>query len=244
LVQMPHMKISTVLTVLFFLLIILCCSKPKVVNVRLVDLPDSVLVHFSYALFPEGGFHGYVKQTSLYNSTLPVLQTAGSFTAPGAREALISVPYISIGQGAFYKLFIVKITGKNYQLIDWFQNDCNTYSITDIDDDGTQEIITTYEYKDQENVLRKNYEIFGLEGDTNRILYQSESEDSRNGDRVIELMNGDTLLDWKDHALVHTNGDSILQLQQIRKWILKSDAAALEKIDTTIIDLKLAGVVM
>lgn len=194
------------------------CSKKSEENIRIVGVPDSVLVQFSYSLFPEGGWHGYIKQTSMYNSTLAITQQSGSFTARGAKEVIVSVPYISV-HGSFSKLFLVELSDQGHKLIDWFHTDCSSYSISDVNNDGIDEIITEYTYKDLENVLNKSSEIFSLAGDSVQVVYQNHSVDSREAYNIENHLAGDTLLKWSECVLDDMNKDSVYEMKEITKYI-------------------------
>jgi hypothetical protein len=197
---------------------VLSCGSPTTSEVRIVNLPDSVLMHFSYSLFPEGGFHGYIKQTSMYNSALPILQHAGSFTSRGSHEALVVVPYVSV-HGSFSKIFIVKNVYVKPELVSWFQNDCTTYSIIDVDNDGVDEIVTEYTYRDPENALHKTYQIFSLAQDQTRVIYQSHSQDSREAYNMNDRIAGDTILTWLEDSLVDTNHDRVFEVMKITRLV-------------------------
>lgn len=210
------MKTTPILAGICCWIITIGCSHNETAeDHRIVDIPDSILIHFSYSLIP-AGYDGYHSATSFYDPSRHITQHAGTFTSPGSKEALVAVPYVS-SNGSFSKLFIVKIQGTENELINWFHSDCTSFTVADINHDGMEEIMAENNYTDRENISHKIYEVFSLAGDTVKVMYQRYSVDARKADDLQDRIEGDTILKWYEHILQDPDHDSIFEIKEILK---------------------------
>jgi hypothetical protein len=238
------MNTTTMLAAVCWCTLIMSCSQREPSgNRRVIDIPDSVLIHFSYSLIPVG-YDGYNSATSFFDASLPITQHAGAFTSPLSKEALISVPYVS-SDGPFSKLFIVKMRGTESQLVNWFHSDCTSFSVADIDHDGVDEILTENRYTDRQNILHKICEVFSLSGDSVNVLYQTYSVDGSKADYFEQHVAGDTILKWYEHTLEDPDQDSIFEIKEILRWatfegIQSGKVRLSEASDTAIVSLEKA----
>jgi hypothetical protein len=181
---------------------------------RIVGMADSTLIHFSYSLFQPG----FVKETSMHDPNNPITEKLGSFTAPGSKEVLVAVPYIS-PTVSFTKLFLARMGKNRFELLGWFNKECTKFSITDIENDGIQEIIAEYHDVYPGNLRYKIYEIISLARGHPKVLYEKYSEDATKVRNPRHRDPGDTLSIWTENSLIDLDKDNILEMVEIVQCI-------------------------
>jgi hypothetical protein len=143
-----------------------------------------------------------------------ITEITGSFTGKGLTEVLISVPYKSPFE-SFRKIFIVSISGGKFEFQDWFNKDCTSFSKTDLDNDGINEIAIQYEGNMAERLHYKIFEIISLKGGRPEVVYERYSE---RGDKLNNFFEdskmGDTLSIWANIILVDRDHDGITEMAE------------------------------
>lgn len=198
-----------------FVLFISCETKsPQENPEKITNIPDTTLARFSYSLIPAWAQH---KSTSFYDYRKPVIETAGSFTSAGANEVLVAVPYLS-SEVHFIKLFLVKQTQKEFEMIDWFSLDCTEFSVKDLNHDGIDEILATHEGILSNVTPFKTCELISLKNNNVDVIYQSYSQDESKVFHKDTHKTGDTLSTWIANRLTDIDNDSTFEMMEIRKF--------------------------
>ena len=237
--------------VIFYLVVLFACaSKTKEYDVRAVKilgLPDSTLINFSYSLFPTGYNNEYIKSISVYDTSRTITEKLGPFTGLGFKEVLVSVPYRS-RIGSFSKLFVVRIVDKEFEFLKEINIDCTKFSTIDIDNNGVYEIVTEYEAIYPGNLHYKIYEIISLANGHSEIVYQKYSEDGTKADNIHQRVAGDTVTTWITNSLIDLDKDSVLEMMEIterikiEEYVSEDNIRFSKKIDTLIVRFPKPGV--
>jgi hypothetical protein len=213
-------------------LILISCDSPTTTEnhvSRITNLHDTTLAHFSHSLIPDWAQH---KSTSLYDSRKPIIETKGSFTAAGANEVIVAVPYVST-EVPFTKLLLVKVTNDSAKMIEWFTLDCTQFSVKDLNNDGVDEILAEHEGLLSNVTPYKTYELISLKNNEVNVIYQNYSQDESNVFHKDTHAVGDTLSTWIDVRFVDPDGDRIFEISERRKYTRIDDILEGNKVKTT-----------
>ena len=233
---MKNLLIPAALCCIAFTIISCETKKAKDRSRRITNIPDTILAHFSYSLIPGWAQH---KSTSFCDYRRPIVETKGSFTAPGANEVLVAVPYLS-SEVLFTKLFLVKLSQTGFEMIDWFSLDCTTFYTKDLNNDRVDEIIAEHEGILSGVTPFKTFELISLKNNEVKVIYQNYSQDESNVFHKNTHNVGDTISTWIDNRLTDGDNDNIFEIVESTRYtrideILGDEVKTSSSLDSTVV---------
>jgi hypothetical protein len=225
-----YMELSSLISLLFAGSIFqfsMCCKSPD--TGQIINVPDSVLIHFSYSLFPED----QLKETIImHDGESHITQTIGPFTEKDSTEILVSVPFKSAYE-SFSKLFIVSVIGNQFEFQEWFNKDCTAFSKVDLHNDGINEIITQHEGTISGTLHYKIYEILSLRGGKPKVIYQRYSETGNEPANFGHSQIGDTLSIWFNNNLIDRDQDGIPEMMETIQCFTISEIVSADSVKSS-----------
>jgi hypothetical protein len=226
-----HIVLSSLISLLFagsIFQFALCCKSRD--TGQIINVPDSVLIHFSYSLFPKDQLKEII---IMHDGESQITQTIGPFTEKDSTEILISVPFKSTYE-SFTKLFIVSVTGNQPEFQNWFNKDCTAFSKTDLHNDGINEIVTQHEGTISGSLHYKIYEILSLKGGKPKVIYERYSETGNEPANFEHSQIGDTLSIWFDNDLIDRDQDGIPEMMETIRCSTISEIVSADSVKSSI----------